>query len=78
MPDCTAARADRFSAALARLALTCTVLLGALGVAAWIVRAGLPVWGWVCVWPAALASVLLLFLRTLTARTDPRLSGAAR
>lgn len=77
MPGCTAARKDRFSAVLARIVVACIVLLAALGLAVWIVGARLPVWGWVCVWPAALVAVLLLFARTLTGRRDPRLSGVA-
>lgn len=75
MPECTAARADQFSAALARTVLTLAVVLAALGFAAWIVRAPLPAWVWVCVWPDALTLTLLLFLRTLTPRSDPRLAG---
>ena len=78
MPECTAARADRFSAAVARTILTLAVLLASLGFAAWIVRAPLPAWGWVCVWPDALTLALLLFLRTLARRPDARLAGAAR
>ena len=74
MPEFTAARSDRFSAGLARLALTLAVLLAALGLAAWIERAALPAWVWVCVWPDALTLALLLFLRTLTPRPDPRLA----
>ena len=75
MPECTAARVDRFSAAVARIALTLAVLLAALGIAAWIVHAALPAWVCVCVWPDALTVGLLLFLRTLGPRPDPRLAG---
>src|SRR5581483_8626651 len=46
--------ADCFSASLARTALTLAVLLAALGMAAWILRAPVPAWVWVCVWPDAL------------------------
>jgi len=74
MPEYTAARSDRFSASLARTALTLAVLLAALGMAAWIVRTPLPGWVWVCVWPDALILAPVLFLRTLTPRTDPRLA----
>jgi uncharacterized protein (DUF983 family) len=75
MPEYTAARADRFSATLARTALTLAALLAALGMAAWILRAPLPAWVWVCVWSDALILTPLLFLRTLTPRVDPRLAG---
>ncbi len=75
MPRHTAARSDRFSATLARAALTLAVLLAALGLAAWIVRTPLPAWEWACVWLDALTLAPLLFLRTLTPRPDPRLAG---
>ena len=75
MPAHTAARADRFSASLARTALTLAVLLAALGMAAWILPVPVPAWVWVCVWSDALILAPVLFLRTLTPRTDPRLAG---
>ena len=75
MPEFTAARADRFSASLARTALTLAAALAALGLAAWIVHAPVPAWVWVCVWPDALILAPVLFLRTLAPRPDPRLAG---
>jgi hypothetical protein len=77
MPEFTAARADRFSASVARAALALALALAALGIGAWIVHAPLPAWGWACVWPDAFALVLVLFLRalrTLDPRPDPRLA----
>jgi hypothetical protein len=74
MPECTAARADRLSAALARIVLACAALLFAGGLGAWIVRVALPGWAWACVWPDTGVLALWLLLRAFPPRRDPRLA----
>jgi len=71
----TAARADRFSAALARFLTTCAVLLAVLGLGAFILHQPLPAWQWAFTLPDIAVLAVLGVIRTLTPRRDPRIYG---
>jgi len=65
MPRHTAARADSFSAALARLILACAALLGLLGAFALLAHAALPLWVWVVTLPNTAAATVAALLFAL-------------
>jgi hypothetical protein len=69
----TAARADRFSAALARLLLFFSAVLALLGAAALTGFAVLPAWALVFALPDLLAVAVFAFTRLLTPLPDPRI-----
>jgi hypothetical protein len=71
----TAARADRFSATMARLLLVCAVLLAATGQAAYILRIALPGWSCAAVLLDTIAVAVYAFIRSLTPRVDHRIYG---
>jgi hypothetical protein len=69
----TAARADAFSVALARLLLVFAALLAVLGAAALTGLATLPAWALVFALPDLLAVAVFAFTRLLPPRPDPRI-----
>jgi hypothetical protein len=71
----TGARADRFSAAVARLLIVSAVLLAATGQAAYILHVALPGWTCAAVLLDTIAVALYAFIRSLTPRADHRIYG---
>lgn len=72
----TAARADRFSAALARLLILCGAVLAALGLSALMLRASFPLWGWIAWAPDVLTLSVLAASRMVAPRPPFRPFGS--
>lgn len=68
MPRHTAARADRFSAALAHLLILFGAALAALGLGALLLHLGFPLWGWIAWAPDMLTLTVLAASRMVTPR----------
>lgn len=64
----TGARADRFTAAVARLLTVLSALLAALGLTALLWHAPLPLWAWIAWAPDTLTLTVLGALRMLAPR----------